>query len=179
MPQSSNTPSSDDEPPPSPGELDVDITIDSDVGEIPLDPTQIQRAVRTAAQHRGYHLGNIGIRITTDETIRGLNAEHLGHDYATDVISFGYGATPPVIEGELVASIDTARHQAEQIGWPAEHELLLYIVHGVLHITEMDDHDPSDRAAMRDAETAILLTLGIDDIVRYGADRDIGREDHR
>ena len=34
------------------------------------------------------------------------------------------------------------------LGWPAEDELLLYIVHGTLHLVGYDDHDPADLAKM-------------------------------
>ena len=35
----------------------------------------------------------------------------------------------------------------------------------------MDDHEPADRAAMRAAEEAVFLELGIPAITRCGADR--------
>ncbi len=87
------------------------------------------------------------------------------------MISFAYDCQPPLLVGELVVSAQTASRRAGELGWPADHELLLYIVHGVLHITGMDDHDPADRAQMRAAERELMQRLGVDEITRFGADR--------
>ncbi len=124
-----------------------------------------------AAQARGFAVGQIGIRICSDDAIREVNRRHLTHDYATDVISFGYVADPPRVEGELVVSIETAqRTAAGQSDWSSENELLLYVVHGVLHLCGMDDVDPSSRSEMRVVEQQVLTDCGVSSIVRFGAD---------
>ncbi len=127
-------------------------------------------AVQRAASFRGFSRGEIGVRITDDPTIHVFNRTHLGHDYATDVISFAYSAQGDHLTGELVASADTAASMSSD-GWSAEAELLLYLVHGTLHIAGMDDHDPADRAAMREAEKAIMTSIGFAHIERFGADQ--------
>ncbi len=98
------------------------------------------------------------------------------------MISFCYAADPPLIEGELVASMDTAVSRACELLagpqsiddrnalWSAADELLLYVVHGTLHICGMDDHDDADRRAMRQAEAEVMTRLGIPEIKRFGAD---------
>ena len=89
-----------------------------------------------------------------------LCAEHLDHDYPTDVLSFPM-ADDPVLMGEILVSADTARREAAARGHPAYHELLLYAVHGTLHLLGYDDHDPKARARMRRAERAALAALGV------------------
>ena len=126
-----------------------------------LQDKQIVDAVIAAASWRGYHAGEVGVRITDDQTIHQINARHLSHDYPTDVISFPYSDRSDVIEGELVASVETAAINAADAGWETADELLLYIIHGVLHIGGMDDHDEADRAEMRRAERAVLTSLGM------------------
>lgn len=72
-------------------------------------------------------------------------------------------------------SVDTARQRAGELGWSEQNELLLYVVHGVLHITGMDDHESGDRIAMRNAEHQVMTELGVPEISRFAADReDIG-----
>jgi probable rRNA maturation factor len=163
-------PEQDEEPPSLPCNIEVELTVDENI-KMPLDVGDMEAAVRAAAARQGYLEGMIGVRITNDASIRQLNAQHLGHDYATDVISFGYEADSPRVDGELVASVDTAMQKAAEIQWPFRHELLLYIVHGVLHICGMDDYEEIDRAAMRKAEQDVFLELGIDEIFRCGADK--------
>ncbi|GAA5508782.1 rRNA maturation RNase YbeY [Novipirellula caenicola] len=138
------------------------------------DPTwydRIRSAVTEASTLRGYSCGEIGVRVTNDAEIRQINARHLDHDYETDVISFAYSDEPPTLEGELVVSLETARRVADRVGWSVENELLLYVVHGTLHIAGMDDLEDDVRQAMRDAECQVMQSLGIDDIVHYGPDR--------
>ncbi|KAA1262155.1 Endoribonuclease YbeY [Rubripirellula obstinata] len=163
------------EPPPEPDapNLDVEITIDAQV-HAPIHSSLITQAARAAAIQQGFHRGELGVRITDDETIKQINAKHLGHDYATDVISFGYSAEGSTIQGELVASVDTARARSSELGWSIDYELALYVVHGVLHITGLDDHNDKDRAEMRRCETEVMTSLGINDIVRFGVDTNEG-----
>lgn len=99
-----------------------------------------------------------------------MNRQYLSHDYATDVISFGYQADPPRLAGEMVISAETARQRAAEIGWSATHEMMLYVIHGTLHITGMDDGDRDQRAAMRAAEREVMHRLGVAQIDAHGAD---------
>lgn len=101
------------------------------------------------------------IAIVDDETMRQLNAERLGHDWPTDVISFVLDELDDSVEGEVIASAETAAQMCSAAGWSAEDELLLYIVHGLLHAVGMDDIEPEDRHAMRLMERDCLLALGV------------------
>jgi probable rRNA maturation factor len=154
---------------PDASNLVVEITIDERV-HTPINTSLVTMAARAAALQQGFDRGELGVRITDDATIRQINAKHLDHDFETDVISFGYTASGSMIEGELVASVDTARARSSELGWSIDHELALYVVHGVLHIAGLDDQDATDRAEMRRCETEVMTTLGITDIVRFGAD---------
>lgn len=142
----------------------VPITIEVDLAEVGSQDdviASLKQAAIAAAKHRGFTEGTVGLLITDDETIHSINREHLQHDYPTDVISFAYECAGTHIEGELVASLDTARREAKDAQWPPLHELLLYVVHGTLHIGGMDDQDDEDQALMRLAEREVLATLGI------------------
>ncbi|QEF98579.1 Endoribonuclease YbeY [Stieleria maiorica] len=143
----------------------VDLLWDDSVsdwqGRLGLTDARIEQAVQAAAALRGFDRGHIGVRITDDPTIHAINVRHLSHDYPTDVISFPYSDSPDRIEGELVASVETARQNAADVGWPTGNEVLLYVIHGVLHIGGMEDHRAEDRALMRQAERQALQRLGI------------------
>ena len=77
---------------------------------------------------------------------------------ATDVITQGYEAIPPEpagIYGELYVNCDQALRAApKRKGWSAARELLLYIAHGMDHLSWADDHAPRDYARMRRRELA-------------------------
>jgi probable rRNA maturation factor len=65
-----------------------------------------------------------------------LNAKHLGHRGATDVISFGFrgaGKGSPVI-GDIYIAPAVARANAMEHGVPIREELARLVVHGTLHV---------------------------------------------
>ena len=70
----------------------------------------------------------------------------------------------------MIVSAEMARQRARDVGWSFDSELLLYVVHGTLHIAGMDDQDAQSRAAMRGAEQQVLVSLGINEIMHFGAD---------
>ena len=70
------------------------------------------------------------------EAIARLNAKHLGHRGATDVISFGFRSTgnhAPVI-GDIYIAPAVARANALAHGVPVREELARLVVHGTLHV---------------------------------------------
>ncbi len=153
---------------------EIEIVVDFDLDDFDPSPrllASLQSAVRTAAQHRGISAGKIGVLVTDDVTIREINRRHLEHDYATDVISFTYHRQGDCVEGELVVSLTTARRTAAELGWDWSHELLLYVTHGTLHICGLEDTTDGERRRMREAESDVLIRLGIADARRYSPDQ--------
>ena len=78
----------------------------------------------------------ISLAVVDDETIRRLHERYLGIDEPTDVLSFPLSSSGEALEGEIVASAETAARRAVEFGWRAEDELLLYVVHGALHLVD-------------------------------------------
>ena len=132
-----------------------------------IDEAPLRAAARRILTSAGIEHATISIALVDDPTIHALNREYLQHDYPTDVISFVLESSPGALDGEVIASTDTAVTQAARIGWPAEHELLLYVVHGLLHLVGHDDQDPESLARMRAAERETLAAQGI--TARYDA----------
>lgn len=143
----------------------IEILIDSDAEEIfaasELRQSDLASAVVAAAKVGGCDQVTVGVRVTMDAAIRPINRQFLKHDYATDVISFPYNWVPPRVEGELVVSIETAVAQAATAGWSVREELLLYVVHGTLHLVGLDDTTDPSRSEMRRAENTALASLRI------------------
>jgi probable rRNA maturation factor len=96
--------------------------------------------------------------LTSDAELRRLNATFLGHDYATDVLSF------PSVEGdeslgELAISAPRAKTQAAEFGHPIETEIEILMLHGTLHLMG-HDHE-TDKGAMRRLESRWRAKLGL------------------
>jgi probable rRNA maturation factor len=76
------------------------------------------------------------------------------------------------IEGEIIASAEMAVSMATDGEWSAEAELILYIVHGLLHICGYDDLTPEEKCIMRARERVILSELGLTAIYAEDAEED-------
>lgn len=124
------------------------------------DP-RLEQAVRSILHEAGVRRAQISLAVVDDPTIHDLNRRFLRHDYPTDVLSFLLDREADYLEGELVVSGDTARSQAPLAGWSAADELLLYVVHGTLHLVGYDDQAPEQREAMRREESRQLARFGL------------------
>jgi probable rRNA maturation factor len=88
--------------------------------------------------------------ISDDKELRQLNASFLGHDYATDVLSFP-GSDGCDNAGELIISVERAGAQAEQFGHDRIDEIRILMLHGLLHLAGMDhEHDRGEMARAED-----------------------------
>ena len=83
-----------------------------------------------------------------------------GAEGATDVITQRYDAMPGEPEGvygELYVNVDQALRVApKRRGWSPAKELLLYVAHGMDHLSGADDLTPSDYDRMRRRELGWL-----------------------
>lgn len=93
-------------------------------------------------------------RLTSDREVRRLNRTYRGKDAPTDVLSFP-GETGPegTHLGDVVIAVPVARRQAEAAGHPAERELRVLLLHGVLHCLG-HDHE-TDGGEMERLEEAL------------------------
>lgn len=137
-----------------------EIEIHNAQDHLPVDEAYLQEvACRTLAEER-VASAVISIAVVDNAAIRELNRTYLDHDYETDVLSFLLESEPtdsgPRIEGEVVVSAEMALHSAAEFDWTPGDELVLYLVHGLLHLTGYDDQNPAARQRMRDRERAIL-----------------------
>ena len=96
--------------------------------------------------------------IARDRDFERLNAQFLGRDYPTDVLSFPAGGRDGFL-GEIAISLDRAQEQASEYGHSVEDELCILMLHGVLHLMGLD-HE-RDRGRMRSLETRWRRALNL------------------
>jgi probable rRNA maturation factor len=96
--------------------------------------------------------------ITGDAEMRRLNRDFRGQDHPTDVLSFP--AAPPASHlGDLAISIQRARVQARRFGHPAEEEIRILMLHGLLHLLGMDHENGDGRMERREKHWRARLGL--------------------
>ena len=100
---------------------------------------------------------SISIALVDDAAIHRVNRAYLDHDCPTDVISFLLSEPDDAeLTGELVVSTQTALAMSAQLKVPAWSELVLYVVHGLLHLCGYDDRSDEDVRIMRAHEKMAL-----------------------
>jgi probable rRNA maturation factor len=139
----------------------IEIEIADQQSRLAVDRERLVRAAQMILQDHGPATCRVSIAVVDDPTIHTLNRQYLHHDYATDVLSFVLEWTSELLEGEVIVSADTALAQAGPYGWLPADELLLYVVHGTLHLVGFDDQTEAQRQDMRTAEGTYLTQFGL------------------
>ena len=107
----------------------------------------------------------VNIIFVDEREILQVNKTFLNHYYVTDVISFNHEKPPficaePWAFGDVYVCYQVARKNASQFKHTILQEMMMYAIHGCLHLSGMDDHTPQERAEMdRQAEKIIKSTL--------------------
>jgi probable rRNA maturation factor len=140
--------------------LRVDIAVEYE--PFPVDVARLRKAAQLIAADHGIERGSISLAIVDDPSIHDINRKFLDHDEPTDVISFALEEEPGFLEGEIVVSADTATRTAGELGIAPADELLLYVIHGSLHLVGHDDLTPEPRVVMRAAERKYLAKFGLE-----------------
>ena len=90
----------------------------------------------------------VNIIFVNEQTIKDMNNQFINHDYVTDVISFENILDSPDFLGEIYICIDQAERQGQEIGHSTAKELLILVIHGILHLWGYDDQEEESRHIM-------------------------------
>lgn len=93
-------------------------------------------------------LPEVEITIVDDADIARVHGDFLDDPTPTDVITFHHG--------EILISADTAARQCAEHGQSFDHEVALYLVHGLMHLAGWEDHEPEEAREMAGLQEAIL-----------------------
>jgi probable rRNA maturation factor len=133
-------------------EILITVSITNRQKKLSLDRRRMRRVVQQIVRDAGIEEATISIAVVDDPTIAKLHDEFLNDPEPTDVLSFILERSQGVLEGEVVVSAETAMASAPRFGCTAEDELLLYVIHGTLHLVGYDDKTPRKRSLMRKRE---------------------------
>ncbi|MBP5430068.1 MAG: rRNA maturation RNase YbeY [Elusimicrobiaceae bacterium] len=124
------------------------------------------RALAKGLKHFAKQNIEVNVVFVDEKEILRINKQYLNHHYVTDVISFNNPHPPVVLPGEpwgfgdIFVCYPVARKNAKSFGHTILQEMLMYVTHGALHLSGMDDHSPQDRAEMdRQAERILKQIL--------------------
>ncbi|MEO1994765.1 MAG: rRNA maturation RNase YbeY [Planctomycetaceae bacterium] len=136
---------------------------------LPIDQSHLRRVAESVLRDESVTNAQLSIALVDGPSMRELNRAYLDHDYDTDVLSFdlsdavsahiGENASQQTgrsIEGEIVISSEMAAQVAAGFDWSPQDEVVLYLVHGLLHLVGYDDSTVEQKAVMRTRERELL-----------------------
>jgi len=111
----------------------------------------------------------ISIVLVDKKKIRQLNKKFRREDKSTDVLAFPLGGefiSTRDLLGEVIISVESAQKEAKKRNHSLKEEIVLLLIHGILHLKGYDDKRKEEKELMRKKEREILISLGIrEDIV--------------
>ncbi|MEQ8718864.1 MAG: rRNA maturation RNase YbeY [Acidimicrobiales bacterium] len=140
--------------------------------EVAVDPSRWGSLLAEVLGAEGVGVrASASLTFVSEAEMAALNAEHLGGDGPTDVLSFpidglearaagsGSADTPPAIVGDVVVCPKVAERNAAARGRELDDEIALLVVHGGLHLVGWDHGDDAARSAMWERQRELLLAF--------------------
>jgi len=120
---------------------------------------------RKVAYQAAIDAGRIDLTIINDDEMARLHEQYQGVTGTTDVLTFDLRDHPDQpLEGDLAICIDEAERQAAARGHDVDQELLLYALHGLLHLLGFNDDTDEAALRMHRREDELLVAAGLSPI---------------
>lgn len=147
------------------GATKVQLAVLCGIGGSEIHAKWVRTQLRKALHELGLTRGEVSVILANDRLMAELHQRFSSIAGTTDVLTFDLGTkkkgTDPFIQGEVYVCVDEAKRRAAELGHPVRHELLLYALHGLLHLLGYDDHTTRDYRAMHNEEDRVLQAIGI------------------
>ena len=125
------------------------VLLRNDHPDVNIDCHDIEDIIVKIMGHLDCLNQEVSILLTGDKDIRRLNQEFRSINQPTDVLSFPQNADEDpsipeeIILGDIAVSLDIAKAQAKEHGLDFKEEIILLLIHGILHLLGYD-HEISE-----------------------------------
>ena len=124
----------------------------------------VKRIVKSVIENEGVCCDEVSIYFVSTKEISKLHKQFFDDPTPTDCISFPIDGIQSdkqqyYVLGDVFVCPETAIQYAREKKGDAKQEIILYIIHGLLHLMGYDDMESSDRKRMRQAERKHLKRL--------------------
>lgn len=138
---------------------------------------RLRRMLPKARGLVGGRVREFSVAIVGDRKMAELHESFMGISGPTDVLTFemDHDGRGRVTSGEVVVNVQEATRRAREHGVGVADELLLYAVHGLLHLSGYDDTTKSAYTKMHRKEDQILTALGVGRVFARGEAKPAGR----
>jgi rRNA maturation RNase YbeY len=127
----------------------------------------LRRHLHNANPLLPHPLRDLSVALVNDRVMSDLHVQFMNIKGPTDVLTF------PMDErgGEVIICVPEATRRAKEHRAAVQNELLLYAIHGMLHLCGMDDRTRRGFEDMHQMEDQILTKLGVGAVFRPGKKR--------
>ena len=137
----------------------MEITFQSEgVDDPQIDEAKLANWIESIAKLYNKEIGEISYLFCDDEKILEVNQQYLNHDFYTDIITFDY-SEENMISGDIIISLQTVESNSQMYNTGFLEELHRVIIHGILHLSGLNDSTEEEEKVMRDAENSALKIL--------------------
>ena len=132
---------------------------------------ELERRLRAAHAILRPALWHLSLALVGDQRMSRLHEQFIGIAGPTDVLTFEleHDERGRVVGGEVVVCVPEARRQAHARGSNVQSELLLYALHGMLHLCGFDDRTDRGFRTMHRTEDELLNQIGVGPVFRPAA----------
>ena len=132
----------------------------------------LESRLQHAARLAGVTAGHLSLTFFDDRDMARLHDDYCGDPTPTDVITFDLRddpAAPGIVDGDLALGRDAAVRAAATSGAGRDprDELLLYALHGLLHLLGENDATDDAYTRMHRREDELLQAIGVGAVFRH------------
>ena len=140
---------------PEPGKPKVVISSSQNAMRVPRK--KLTRLIAFVARQERAAIAEVDLAVVGSDEMASLNRRFLGRPQPTDVLSFDLSnAGDEAISVQLIVCGDMAVQYCRAHGIGPQRELMLYVVHGLLHLLGYEDKTAGGSARMHSRQEEIL-----------------------
>lgn len=135
------------------------VRISSTQSALRVPRKKLAKLIEFTSEQEGATLAELDLAVVAENEMADLNYDYLRHSGATDVLSFDLSDAAEGKIGicaQLVICGEVAVRQGRAHGLTPQRELMLYVVHGLLHLMGYEDKSIRGAARMHAREDEIL-----------------------
>ena len=137
----------------------VNLFIDDDVKDV--NSSWLLNNIQKVLDELNLKQPIISIRVVTDVTMSNMHFAYMQIEGTTDVLTFNNSVNNKELSVDIAICVDVARRQIAKRSHSLNHELLLYVVHGILHCIGFNDSSNAEYKRMHKEEDRILTAIGV------------------
>ena len=137
------------------------ITISNRQGAVGVRTAHLRRLVEFVTTAENRSVEDIDVAIVDAGEMESLNSRYLDRSDVTDVLSFDLSrGGSQGISAQIIVCGDVAADEGPRHGLSAQSELMLYVIHGLLHLTDYDDATAAQAERMNARQEELLGQFG-------------------